>query len=957
MQDEKTIPVSHLAAFSSLCDLFVLLVACKFSMRGLVSSLEHTPLARRHPKLLPACLLASGTSPGLDSADIESTAAALITACSENTLPVHAQRSCFVALVKVCLWPTQLGSELPVLHSMLLDSVPRLPAEVAIPVASDLLGRIRGGADGVRGFRRNASALLDQCMLTAGAVDVLAQRVLGGVPEEHLMQAASMLASTLANTSRQWGPAACTRASEELLGLMRVSAPRSAPASARAAAGQLQMGSTMALLVLWNSATRLPSANSRVFPGCGGQLCHSVLLRLTMPWLQWGQQCMLLEEGVLPRDCEQPPQLDIILCSELLHRVLGSGVAQPAALGSLQEAAVCMLASLPALKAAGSSAHQSCSEILTNFLRGAPESQVVSCVFRAMCLAPPPGGTVAPQYSVSAEMKQPGGLHLIGSKRMLSIEEHLQLSEYVSREVARLLQRSVKGGGGNQHLAAAVFNRMLREYAQIRREISAQLQQNPSADMATLFADEAGVVGDTGSGMFMAERAPPRSGSGAGASTTDQVEILNRRRVALLLSALTCMTAEAGSCILRSAGSCLQSIGLLLSACTGAADAANEADTELVSVCLSLLTAMVMGRVALSGGGDVRELKALLPVLQGVADGDMAHLSDMASALCMGILTYRDESTQSEDGDPLQELRGRLHTCSVMALDKEPAFRGGALVDAAHALASATAVAGHADILKQSIRLGLSLLNDEDSFVYTASIQLLVQCAGIDAQLLGGSLMRALREKDRSAAYTLKLLESWKAVLPKMGQVLVPFAGLLLQHTLSRAASPVPRHCDQELDIRAAYLSISGEICMQLSALGVRGEQAAMAQLEGACGVACGVVLHPPAFPSPAAAARNKQGLVLMQNAAAYCLYCLVQCLSADSLGRVLHLHTAAKLSSALRDAASAASRKHGLKVAEGHLLFAEQALKTVVQRSLNPAMSSKPAVQIGLRGSSILNR
>ena len=534
------------------------------------------------------------------------------------------------------------------------------------------------------------------------------------------------------------------------------------------------------------------------------------------------------------------------------------------------------------------------------------------------------------------------------------------MSERVCREVAALLQRAGKGGGGNQHLAAALFNHLLRQYATVRMEIATKLHDTPATDVSALFVDDAGVVGDVGSGMFMAER---RTGAAAAEAAKGGVNqdthdgVLNRRKVALLLSSLSCMTECAGSSILRSAGSCLRSIGLLLSACTADSEELNDADAELVSVCLSLLTAMVMGRVALSGGGDVRELKALLPVLQRMAAAPLQHLSDMAQALAMSILTYSDDDGSGTRSDAAQELRGRLHTCSVMALEAEAAFRGGALVDAAHALKEAPPAVVHRDILTQTIDLALSLLNDEDSFVYTASIQLLAQCASSDGALLGRRLWKAISSADREAAYTLKLLEAWKASLPAMGQSLVGLAPRLLQHSLQRAATRLPRHCDGELDIRAAYLSVSGDVCLQLCKLGVAGERTALSLLQSACRAAVGAVLRPPSFPSPAAAARGKQQLLLMQNAAAYCLYCLVQCLSPESLGGREQLRQAAELSGALREAISVAARKHGLQVAAGHLQFADQVLRAAVERSLFPVTSSKPSVQIGLRGSSILSR
>lgn len=959
-KSDGSVPVAEIATVTALCDIYVLITASICGMIGLVGTFEGAPSTRRYKQLLPACQAALYSDDKLSAPDsITTTAEALLQVCICGDSPLHMRRCCFAAVVKLAFWPCRELGPGQALASRLHASLPTIPADVTLIVASDLLGKIRGRLAGVRGFRRRLSALLDTCMRSPAAVDVLAQRVLGGVPGTHLLEAANMLANTLFSTSQTWDGTLCRSASDQLLALLRLKLPRSAPHSARAAASQLQHGTVLTILTLWNQYTHDASGIAVSFEGCTAPVCRCVLLSLTSPWRLLGEESGLIPTGDRCIAPIQEERMDVILCSELLHQIVGCcGVVKPGALASFSQTALCMLHSLPALKASGSSCRQSVVEILLVFMRGAPESIAVNTLLEAMSSGGGATAAGAAQHRIAADMSASDGLQLTCTRCVMSIEDQVVLTKRVCSEVAQLLQAASKGGG-NQHLAARVFNHLLQQYAEVRRSIAVKLQDDPSVDASLLFTDGAGIVGDAGSGMFMAARQPAGTDSEpavSGSTANVPTETLNRRRVALLLTALACVTEEAGVCILRSAGSSLQAIGHLLSACMESGGDLDETDAELVSICLSLLTAMVMGRVALEGGGDVRALKALLPVLHALSSAQLEHLSDMAKALSVGILTYNDESQDALDGVALTGLRARLHTCSVMALEREAAFRGGALMDAAHALAEGRQPLNGSDIVQQTMVLALSLLSDEDSFVYTASIQLIFQSARKHPQEAARCLFRSLTSSTRGAAYTLKVLEGWKVALPVLGTSLFRFARPLLHHSLGGAAKPLPRDCDQELDVRAAYLSISGEVCLQLSKLGYGGQQLALAHLQDACHVACALVQRPPQFPSPAAAARDKARLELLQNSAAYCLYCLVQCLSADSLGDAGKLQQASQLAARIRRAHAAASRSQRLVIAAGHLLFAENHLQDIVQHSLQPTLSEKPAISFGIGGGKIMS-
>jgi hypothetical protein len=977
---ESSLVVAPLANLVSLLHLYTMLAALAHKQDVLAVHLASVSTGRRYPAALVAFRAATADQAAVklivdNFVDVVQN---ITVASYSPNLPQRAQNACLAASLYCSLWVAQSSSTgKTVLPRRLCAMIPHLPTEPTIPTVSDTIGDVRGRIHGALGFKRRLGKLLDACMKVRGGVDVLLQRILGGVPQEHLHDAAAGLAHTLMQSSSAWDSPMASCAASQILALVRLRAPRASAASAASAAAvvQLQLGAAMTAHCIWlNGTARVRPASSSV-GAAAGPLCVALSDALLAPWLAVGQQAAV---HVFPLQApatqakDHGSNMDVILSCEVLHRVLGSCSAHPALLGSMASAVLGMLLSLPALKTAGSSAHSSACEVILQFFRGAPQQVVLHTVLTAMtqgAASGEPAGQLLPlpqhQFTAEAVLEEGTGLTMRVLRQVHSIERHTQSVTAVCDEVAPLLAQSGKGGGANQHLAAAVFNALLGQYAHVRMEISKLVATGRAVDVSGALQDAFHEVGDAGEGLFMSARSTTRNGGVAaarGVQATQQTVVLQRRRVALLVTALGSITEVAGSAVLRSAGTSLQAIGHLLRACAGTDTPLDEADEDLISVCLSLLTAMVVGGVALSAGGDVRQLKALLPTLAQLQGRlPVSHLSEMATALSMGILTYREAAVDSASGkapgSELDALRAQLHTCSTMVLDSHAAFRGGGLMDAAHAITENLQAAKGSDVVSAAVRMALGQLQDEDSFVYTAAGQLLLTTARCDARVTALCLLSALQQSGANHALTLKLLEAWSTVLPALGVSLLGTATAFLRYALSSAARSVGRGQEEQLDVRAAFLSVSGQMCVELRGLGVGGAQLLWANLPAVCDVACGLLVRPPQLPSPAAAAKHAPRVHLLQNAAAFCLSQAVSSLSAASLGSDSELGIASHAATSLHAAAASVLGTDSTRIAQGHLQHAEATLRDLIRHSATPQASGKPSIAIGLRGSKILAR
>ena len=666
------------------------------------------------------------------------------------------------------------------------------------------------------------------------------------------------------------------------------------------------------------------------------------------------------------------PQTELLLSAETCHRILMAGVVTPEVWGTLTHAAAGWTLALAHLSARGVSATSALAELLTAFLRNAPAPAARAVLVFGLTgqafqdtaawlprCASKPGSRLV---FGSPEGEGQGGV-FVSAGALRSAPSHGEQHPLVA-----ILPSVCKSSSQNEHLAAEVFNDLLREYVDVRRAVASAIAGGGDLHTALPGAEE--VVGgcDDGGTPLMVARSTTRR------TATPHPGQRSLQSTQALLRGLLLLTEQAGPLILRSAAVTVAAIRTLLQGALdlaphqGDASDGGEDAEELLTLCLGLLTAMLAGGISATQAADVRQLRSTLPALAALRQYPAAHVQEMSAALFTSVLSLGREGegvAGEAEAEALDALRARVHTNSTMLLEREAAFRGGALADLANMLEERPAQVRAAGLVQHIAALAHAQLGNGDSFVYSAAQHVLATCTAADAGTTLQFMLASLQRQPLTSSRALKEVEALDQALPAAGVALASLAPAAIAVLLRRATQPLPARVAhvqgrleggddgavRELEARAGYLSVTGRAVEALAGTCPHASCTVPCVAE-VVEVAAALLLRGVKWPSPAMAAAEREHLPLFRRTAAHVLWRAVGAIPDARLGDEEVLSVAGRLATVLDQCYHVCVDE----VEKGHVSVALGRLRELVVRSTTvPGSADKPAkLVIGLRGSRV---